>query len=108
MNALAALDTRAISALPAAAAPANLSARPAENQPSPAPKTLGATPVGATPPQQNLLPPRLVIELDEAAERFVQTLMDGAGETLLRRYPDEGQLAFSRGVTAYMAAVSRG
>jgi hypothetical protein len=54
-----------------------------------------------------LLPPRVVIELDEAAERFVQTLLDGAGETVLRRYPDEAQLAFSRGINAYLAALAR-
>jgi hypothetical protein len=54
---------------------------------------------------QTSFPPRLIIELDEAAERFVQTLVDGVD--VLRRYPDEAQLAFSRGVNAYMAALAR-
>jgi hypothetical protein len=63
-------------------------------------------PSAATPPQASLLPARLVIELDAAAERFVQTLVSGAGDTV-RRYPDEAQLAFSRGVNAYMAALLR-
>jgi hypothetical protein len=63
--------------------------------------------MAATSSQQSLLPARLVIELDSTAERFVQTLVDGAGDTVLRRYPDEAQLAFSRGVNAYMAAMAR-
>jgi hypothetical protein len=58
-------------------------------------------------PQSSLAPARLVIELDAAAERFVQTLVDGVSDTVLRRYPNEGQLAFSRGVNAYLAAMAR-
>jgi hypothetical protein len=54
------------------------------------------------------LPAQLVIELDAAAERFVQTLVAAGGQTVLRRYPDENQLAFSRGINAYMAAIARG
>jgi hypothetical protein len=70
-------------------------------------KQHAASPVSTTPAQTSLLPPRVVIELDAAAERFVQTLVDGAGGAVLRRYPDEAQLAFSRGVNAYIAALTR-
>jgi hypothetical protein len=62
--------------------------------------------IAVTPPQRSLLPPRVVIELDQAAERFVQTLFDGMSDTVLRRYPDEGQLAFSRGINAYVMAMA--
>jgi hypothetical protein len=49
---------------------------------------------------------RLIIEIDAAAGRFVQTLI-GEDQRVVRRYPDEGQLAFSRGVNAYLAAMMR-
>jgi hypothetical protein len=74
---------------------------------APAPLLPAQAVSAATPTQPSLLPARLVIELDAVAERFVQTLVDGAGETVLRRYPDEAQLAFSRGVNAYLAALAR-
>jgi hypothetical protein len=69
--------------------------------PTPAPTRL----IGATAPQQPPIPPRLYIELDEAADRFVQTVVDPANETVLRRFPEEGRLAFSRGVNAYVHAM---
>ena len=50
-------------------------------------------------------PGRLTIEFDEASQRFVQTLLEGGSEEILRRYPNEGQLAFSRGVSAYVRAL---
>ncbi len=56
-------------------------------------------------PNPNGAPRRLRIELDYASERFVQTLM--AADTVLRRYPNETQLAFSRGVRAYEEARMR-
>lgn len=49
-------------------------------------------------------PGRLTIEFDEASQRFVQTLLDGGNEEILRRYPNEEQLAFSRGVSSYVRA----
>jgi hypothetical protein len=57
--------------------------------------------------QSPLVAARLVIEFDPAAERFIQTLLDSANDTVLRRYPDEGQLAFSRGIKAYITALAR-
>jgi hypothetical protein len=53
------------------------------------------------------LAPKLTIEFDAAAERFVQTLIDPTNQSVLRRFPAENQLAFSRGVNAYMAALLR-
>jgi hypothetical protein len=50
---------------------------------------------------------RVVIEFDAAAARFVQTLI-AADALIVRRFPDERQLAFSRGVNAYRAAMTRG
>lgn len=52
----------------------------------------------------SVLPDRLVVEKDEAANRFVQTLIDSQTEEVQLRYPSETQLAFSRAVAAYMRA----
>lgn len=76
--------------------------------PPPTPQAAPARGAAAAAPQQPLLAPRLYIELDDASDRFVQTMVDTAGETILRRYPNEGQLAFSRGVNAYVHAMRQG
>ena len=55
--------------------------------------------------EQISAPSKLVIEFDQASQRFVQTLLDDAAPEILRRYPDEAQLAFSRGVNAYVRAM---
>ena len=55
--------------------------------------------------EQLSAPSKLVIEFDQPSQRFVQTLLDDVTHTILRRYPDEGQLAFSRGVNAYVRAM---
>ena len=55
--------------------------------------------------EQLSAPSKLVIEFDQASQRFVQTLLDDVAHEILRRYPDEGQLAFSRGVNAYVRAM---
>ena len=60
------------------------------------------TPIGS---EQLSAPSKLVIEFDQASQRFVQTLLDDAAHEILRRYPDEAQLAFSRGVNAYVRAM---
>lgn len=62
--------------------------------------------IAATRPVHLLLRAELTIEFDEASERFVQTLVDPANQSVLRRYPAENQLAFSRGINAYMTALS--
>jgi uncharacterized FlaG/YvyC family protein len=51
-----------------------------------------------------LIPGHLRIELDEAAGCFVQTLTDPNTHEVLRRFPHESQLAFSRAVRAYLIA----
>lgn len=56
---------------------------------------------------QTLVAPWLLIELDKASNRFVQTLVDPSSQSVLRRFPNEGQLAFSRGVNAYMKALGQ-
>lgn len=50
-------------------------------------------------------PLQLTIELDKASARFVQMLI--AENVVVRRYPDETQLAFSRGIRAYEEAKGR-
>ena len=61
----------------------------------------------AAAPPQALVAPWLLIELDEASDRFVQTLVDPSNQAVLRRFPNEGQLAFSRGVNAYVKALGQ-
>jgi uncharacterized FlaG/YvyC family protein len=46
----------------------------------------------------------LLVEVDVAAGRFVQTILNRETKELLRQFPSEAQLAFSRGVRAYMRA----
>jgi hypothetical protein len=48
----------------------------------------------------SLMPGRLVVEKDERAGRFVQTLMDFETKEVRWRYPSEAQLAYSRAVAA--------
>ena len=54
----------------------------------------------------SLMPNKLLVRLDENAGRFVQTLTDSTTQEMLRKYPSESQLAFSRAVQAYMRALS--
>jgi hypothetical protein len=51
-----------------------------------------------------LRPANLKLHLDGDAGWFVQTLTDPVTSETLRRYPSEGQLAFSRAVMAYLRA----
>jgi len=53
----------------------------------------------------NVAPTNLVISYDESAGRFVQTLTDANSEETLRRYPNDGQLAYSRAIMAYFRAM---
>ena len=46
-----------------------------------------------------------VVELDKDAGRFVQILTDISTDEVLRQYPSESQLAYSRAVVAYMRAL---
>lgn len=57
-------------------------------------------------PRTEAIPNVLQVSLDESAGRFVQVLTDADTEETLRRYPSEGQLAYSRAVMAYMRALA--
>jgi hypothetical protein len=50
------------------------------------------------------MPNEVAISLDSEAQRFVSTLTDTATSEMLRRYPSEAQLAYSRAVMAYLRA----
>jgi hypothetical protein len=49
-----------------------------------------------------LQPDNVLVRLDEDAQRFVAILTDSATSEMLRRYPSESQLAYSRAVMAYL------
>ena len=51
-----------------------------------------------------LQPGKVEIQLDPDAQRFVATLTDSTTSEMLRRYPSESQLAYSRAVMAYLRA----
>ncbi|MDX2233640.1 MAG: flagellar protein FlaG [Hyphomonadaceae bacterium] len=57
--------------------------------------------------ERPLIAGHLRIELDAEAGRFVQTLTDAQTQEVLRRFPHESQLAFSRAVRAYASAQDR-
>ncbi|MGQ0532338.1 MAG: hypothetical protein ACT4OF_06560 [Caulobacteraceae bacterium] len=51
-----------------------------------------------------LAPDKVEVRLDPDAQRFVQTLTDADTAEMLRCYPSESQLAYSRAVMAYLRA----
>lgn len=51
-----------------------------------------------------LQPDKVLVRLDADAQRFVTTLTDSTTSEMLRRYPSESQLAYSRAVMAYLRA----
>jgi len=51
-----------------------------------------------------LMPDTVAVSLDAEAQRFVSTLTDNTTAEMLRRYPSESQLAYSRAVMAYLRA----
>lgn len=55
---------------------------------------------------RDLVPGELLVQIDVEAGRFVQTLRDAATNEVVWRYPNEAQLAFSRGVNAYKRAAA--
>ena len=52
----------------------------------------------------DLQPDHVLVRLDPDAQRFVATLTDSTTSEMLRRYPSESQLAYSRAVMAYLRA----
>lgn len=55
-----------------------------------------------------LTPATLLIEIDRAAGRFVNVLLDPRTREVIVQYPSESQLAYSRAIRAYMQALSAG
>ena len=51
-----------------------------------------------------LMPDKVAVSLDSESQRFVATLTDNLTSEMLRRYPSESQLAYSRAVMAYLRA----
>ena len=79
-------------------------AKPVEQEASPVAKAAEAIVAERQRQTVNqLLPGQLMIEVDRASGRFVQTMKD-VSEEVLWRFPSEGQLAFSRAVAAYAQA----
>lgn len=66
-----------------------------------------AEPSQAAPQNAAVDASKLVICLDVASQRFVQMLIEPGSQSVLRRFPHEGQLVFSRGVSAYLDTLSR-
>jgi hypothetical protein len=68
-------------------------------------------PSASEPPREEAQAPTLLVsgdllvEIDAAAGRFVHKLFDRETEEMLRQWPSERQLAFARGVRAYLAAL---
>jgi hypothetical protein len=84
-----------------------LKPRPEKNEVAPATRgdPTGSEPRDEQPAPSLLLSGELVVEIDAAAGRFVQRLHDRDTDEVLRQWPNEAQLAFSRGVRAYLAAL---
>lgn len=53
-----------------------------------------------------VLPDKGAVQLDADSQRFVLTLQDSMTSEMLRKYPSESQLAYSRAVMAYLRAQS--
>jgi len=51
-----------------------------------------------------VIPDKGAVQLDADSQRFVHTLRDSATSEMLRKYPSESQLAYSRAVMAYLRA----
>ena len=49
-------------------------------------------------------PAKLRVEIDQESGRFVQTLLDPETQEVLAMYPTQGQLTFSRAISAYLRA----
>lgn len=86
-----------------------------EPQPAPAPAKSSEPSPAADAAQQrmtefsaaqraDLQPDKSLVRLDEDAQRFVWTLTDSSTAEMVRRYPSEAQLAYSRAVMAYLRA----
>lgn len=101
------MTTEAIQSVP----PVQLAVQPVAPIPSPAPaaaeqETREEPAVPSVAPTL-LVAGDLVIEIDQAAKRFVNKLFDPNTQELTRQFPSDGQLAFSRGLNAYIETLRR-
>lgn len=82
---------------------------PAQRAPSPEPGPAAeaakrAIAEYAAAQKTELMPDHVAVSLDPEAQRFVSILTDTSTSEMLRRYPSESQLAYSRAVMAYLRA----
>ncbi|MGQ0533307.1 MAG: hypothetical protein ACT4OF_11550 [Caulobacteraceae bacterium] len=56
--------------------------------------------------RNDLMPDKVAVSLDAQAQRFVSTLTDVNTSEMLRKYPSESQLAYSRAVMAYLRVLA--
>lgn len=54
--------------------------------------------------RSELMPDKVAVALDQESQRFISTLTDTSTAEMLRKYPSESQLAYSRAVMAYLRA----
>lgn len=88
--------------------PLELQAQAATPEPMPGPRITAETGVSEAAdlnPDSSYSTRTLLVELDKDAGRFVQILSDVSTHEVLRQYPSESQLAYSRAVVAYMRAL---
>ncbi len=69
--------------------------------------TTPASPVALAPETvEQLEPSKLRVEIDTFSGRFVQTFLSPQTQEVLLKYPREGELEFSRAITAYVKALN--
>ncbi|MEZ5959399.1 MAG: hypothetical protein R3C30_03090 [Hyphomonadaceae bacterium] len=79
--------------------------RATNSEPGPAAEAAKSTIAEHAAVQKNeLMPDTVAVSLDAESQRFVSTLTDTTTSEMLRRYPSESQLAYSRAVMAYLRA----
>ena len=83
----------------------SLSLRVASSEPGPAAEAAKrAIAEHAAAQRSELLPDKVAVALDQESQRFISTLTDTSTSEMLRKYPSESQLAYSRAVMAYLRA----
>ena len=55
--------------------------------------------------EEAVMPVRWVSEFDRSASRIVQMLVEPSSHAVLKQFPENGQVAFSRGIAAYLEAL---
>jgi hypothetical protein len=86
-------------------APESLSLRVATSESGPAAEAAKrAIADHAAVQRSELMPDKVAVALDQESQRFISTLTDTNTSEMLRKYPSESQLAYSRAVMAYLRA----